>query len=65
MLSSGACGGEDGQTSPLLMMKGVDGEVDDDDGVGGGGSGEIPDEMQFIYDEEDQLPKTPTLSRWK
>lgn len=30
-----------------------------------GGRDDLPDEMhQFIYDDEEQLPKTPTLGIW-
>lgn len=39
-------------------MKGECGLGGDD----GDGGGEVPDDMQFIYDEEEQMPKTPTLS---
>lgn len=54
--------GVDGSTSPPIKMDGSSA------GGGGeecdGGGTEVPDEMQFIYDEEEQLPKTPTLGKF-
>lgn len=58
--SMSGCGGDDA-SSPRMGECLVGGGDDD---VEVGAVDEVPDEMQFIYDDEEQLPKTPTMSKY-